>query len=326
MHRQGEFVGDRHQDAAARRAVELGHHEAGDARDAAEDLDLAQRILPDRGVEHEQHRMRRLGVDLPHHPDDLFQLAHQLGAILQSPRGVHQYNVDAKLAGFGQRVEGEPGRVGALVALDEGGKGTPRPDAQLLDRRGAEGVARGEQDRLPLGPELGRELADRRRLAGAVDSDDEDNEWALIRFDRERASDGGERPLDLGREDPLDLVGIDPALVAPAGDGLADARRRAETEVGLDENVLEIVERSGVELALGEDVGDAPRNVRRRAREARSQPLNPARLRLRGAQSGGGRRRFGGRRGRHVSAAEPAAHEARFRLLLVVLVQREKTS
>ena len=193
----------------------------------------------------------------------------------------------------------------------------------MLDRSGAEGVARGEQDRLPLGPELGRELADRRRLAGAVDSDDEDNEWALIRFDRERASDGGERPLDLGREDPLDLVWIDPTLVATAGDGLADARRRAETEVGLDENVLEIVERSGVELALGEDVGDAPRNVRRRAREARSQPLNPARLR---AQSGGGRRRFGGRRGRHVSAAEPAAHEARFRLLLVVLVQREKTS
>ena len=148
MHRQGEFVGDRDQNAAARGAVELGHHEAGDARGAAEDLDLAQRVLPDRGVEHEQHGVRRLGIDLPHHPDDLFEFAHQFGAILQSPRGVHQHDVDAKLAGAGQRVEGEPGRVGALVALDEGGERAPRPDAQLLDRRGAEGVARGEQHRL----------------------------------------------------------------------------------------------------------------------------------------------------------------------------------
>ena len=60
MDGQRELVGDRDENAAARRAVELGHHEAGDAGDAAENLDLAQRVLPDRGVEHEQHRVRRV--------------------------------------------------------------------------------------------------------------------------------------------------------------------------------------------------------------------------------------------------------------------------
>ena len=158
-----------------------------------------------------------------------------------------------------------------------------------------------------LGPELGRELADGRRLAGAVDADDEDDERALVRIDRERASDGGERALDLGREDPLDLVGIDPALVAPARDRLADARRRAETEIGLDQNVLEIVERSGVELALGEDVGDALRDVRRRAREARSQALKPAPLRFGGAASSAGSRLAA------TAAARPAARSRRRR-------------
>ena len=201
-------------------------------------------------------------VDLLHHADDLLELAHELGPVLQSPGRVHQHNVGVKLAGAGQRVEGEPGRVGALLALDEGGKRAPRPDAQLLDRGGAEGVARGEHDRLPLGPELGRELADGRRLAGAVDADDEDDERALARIDHERASDRGERALDFGREDALDFVGTDPLIVAPAGERLANAGRRAKPKVGLDQNVLEIVEGSGVELALGEDVGDAPRYVR----------------------------------------------------------------
>src|SRR6056297_1881612 len=45
MHRQGELVGQRHEDAAARRAVELGHDEAGYAGGLAEDLDLRERVL-----------------------------------------------------------------------------------------------------------------------------------------------------------------------------------------------------------------------------------------------------------------------------------------
>ena len=230
--------------------------------DAAENLDLAQRVLPDGGVEHEQHGVGRVGIDLLHHTNDLLEFAHQLRAVLQSPGGVHQHHVDVKLAGARQRVEGKPGRVGALVALDDRGKRAPRPDAQLLDRGGAEGVARGEQDRLPFGPELGGELADGRRLARAVDADDQDHERALIRVDHQRPGDRLERALDLVSEDLFHFLGADPALVAPMRHGLANARRRGEAEVGLDEDVLEVVERGGVELALGEDVGHAARDRR----------------------------------------------------------------
>ena len=60
--------------------------------------------------------------------------------------------------------------------------------------------------------------------------------------------DRGQRAFDFGRQNLLDLFRIDPPLVASARDGFADARRRAKAEVGLDENVLEIVERPCVEL------------------------------------------------------------------------------
>ena len=59
MHRQAEFPGDRDEDAAARRAVELGHHQPGDAGSLAEDFDLIKGVLSSRGVERQQGRVRR---------------------------------------------------------------------------------------------------------------------------------------------------------------------------------------------------------------------------------------------------------------------------
>ena len=95
MHRQAELLGDRHQDAAARGAVELGHDEAGDAGDLAEDLDLAERVLPDGGVQHQKHGVRRARLHLAHHAHHLLQFDHQLGAVLQPAGGVDQHHVDA---------------------------------------------------------------------------------------------------------------------------------------------------------------------------------------------------------------------------------------
>src|SRR5215471_15084089 len=50
---QFEALGDRDQDAAARRAVELGHDEARHSGDLPENLDLVERVLAGRGIEHE---------------------------------------------------------------------------------------------------------------------------------------------------------------------------------------------------------------------------------------------------------------------------------
>src|SRR6185312_13575636 len=146
------------------------------------------------------------------------------------------------------------------------------------------------------------------------------------------AGDRTKRALDLVGEDPLDLVRTDPALVAPVADRLANAGSGGKAEVGLNENVLEIVERGGVELALGEDVGDAPSDTGRGARKAGAKALKPASLRLRGDArrglgAGRGIKRVRGRRrvlrrGRRL-ASEPAAHDAGF---LLVFVQRHRTS
>ena len=51
----------------------------------------------------------------------------------------------------------------------------PAQVGQLLDGRGAERVGGGEEDLRAAGLEALRELGDRRRLARAVDADDEDD-------------------------------------------------------------------------------------------------------------------------------------------------------
>src|SRR5580704_12879869 len=78
MHRQSMLLRQRDQNAAARRAVEFRHHEAGDTRGTMKRLDLRQRILSHRGVQHQQHRMRSRYVDLFDDAHDFFKLVHQL--------------------------------------------------------------------------------------------------------------------------------------------------------------------------------------------------------------------------------------------------------
>ena len=112
MHRQGEFRRQRHEDTAARGAVELGHHQPGHADRFFENLDLRQSVLPDGGVKDEQHRMRRRGVDFLDDADDLLQFFHQFGAVLQPAGGIDQQNVGPLLFGRREGVENKAGRIG----------------------------------------------------------------------------------------------------------------------------------------------------------------------------------------------------------------------
>src|ERR1700722_2112185 len=98
MHRQFVFLGERHQDAAARGAVEFCHHEAGDPCGTMKRLDLRQRILSHRGIEHQQHRMRCRSIDLLDDTHDFFELVHQLGLVLQPSRGIDQQHIELALA------------------------------------------------------------------------------------------------------------------------------------------------------------------------------------------------------------------------------------
>ena len=263
MHRHAETLGDGDEDAAARGAVELGHHEAGDARGAPELLDLRQRVLADRGVEHEQHRMRRAGVDLLHHAHDLFELGHQLASVLQPPRGVDEEEIDGGAARRSERVEREPGRVGALLARDDLRAGAAAPDLELIDRGCAERVAGRQHHAAAFGAKARRELADRGGLARAVDADDQNDERFRTGIDRQRSCDRREHLLDFAGEDRLHLVGGDRLLVARGRDGCDDASRRRDAEVGADEHVFQLCEHRGVEPALRHQIRDRAADRRR---------------------------------------------------------------
>ena len=123
MHRQFEFLRERHQNAAARGAVELRHHEAGDPRRAMEGLDLRQRVLADGGVEHKQHGMRRSVVHLADHAHDLFELVHQLGLVLQAAGDTFRAAAIEQLKVWGERskspvIAGAQGSDSASLAFN----------------------------------------------------------------------------------------------------------------------------------------------------------------------------------------------------------------
>ena len=244
--------------------------------DLGELLDLGERVLPDRGVEHEQHRVGRGRVELLQHPDDLVQLVHQPGLVLQAAGGVDEQHVDRLCPCRGQRLISEARGIGALDAGDHRAFGARTPDLELLDRRGAEGVAGREHDAAALAREPRGELADGRRLAGAVDAGDEDHERLRRRIDRQRLRDGLEDLLDLGGEDRLDLVGADILVVAALADRFGDPGRRGDAEVGADQHVLELFEHARIELALGDEVGDRGRDRGGGAGEPAAQPPPPA--------------------------------------------------
>src|SRR4051812_32729382 len=94
---------------------------------------------------------------------------------METTGGVGDHEVRAPSDGGVERV------VDAGTGLRAGGMGDALParavgpDLKLIDGGRPERVGRSEQD-APTGPRIPRrELADRRRLAGAVDADDQDD-------------------------------------------------------------------------------------------------------------------------------------------------------
>ena len=177
-------------------------------------LRLVQRILAGRRVEDKQGRMGRPGVDLLQHTDDLLELGHQVGLVLQAAGGVDDQDIDVAGPGFHIGVEGKARGIGAGRPGHDGGADAPAPDLELLDGGGPERVAGGEHDGEALAARDGAELADRGRLARTVHSDDQDDEGTVSVLESERAFDGRQDLLDLARKHGPDLLGSDFAVVA----------------------------------------------------------------------------------------------------------------
>ena len=116
----------------------------------------------------------------------------------ESTRGIGKHDINTPRSGRSDCIEHHRCRVAATLRNDVDTV-TLAPDFKLLPRRCAEGVACCEQDREPLGLQPFRELADRSRLAGAVDAGQHDDKGPLWSDDQrafERTQKVGERCLE----------------------------------------------------------------------------------------------------------------------------------
>src|SRR6202022_3664835 len=132
MHRQAEFVRDGDENAATRRAVELGHHEACAPCHIPEYFHLRERVLPDRRVEHEQDGMGGGSIHFFHHAHNLFELGHQHRLVLKASGGVNQYHVGFRGTCLHERIKSQTGGGRTGLPCQDGSAAARSPQLQLI--------------------------------------------------------------------------------------------------------------------------------------------------------------------------------------------------
>ena len=137
------------------------------------------------------------------------------------------------------RVVGDRGRVRPALAADELGAGALGPDLELLLGGRAERVGGAEHDGVAVLAQALGELADRRRLAGAVDADDEDD----ARLARRTSS---VRGLAEQRAISSASASFRSVEVLARLEALHELGGRADADVGADQRFLEPLPGRGV--------------------------------------------------------------------------------
>jgi hypothetical protein len=156
--------------AAARIAVELGHHHAVEGRDRAELPGHVDRVLARHRIDDEQDAVRRDRLL------DRRQLGHQLLVDVQAARGVDDQDVLALLRRPLPRPRGDFDGVGIGAALVDVGAGLRADLDELLDGRGTVDVAGRHGHGGPvLGMKVPRQLGGRGRLSGALQTGHQDH-------------------------------------------------------------------------------------------------------------------------------------------------------
>src|SRR5690606_4937533 len=102
-----------------------------------------------------------------------------------------------------------------------------------------------------------------RRLAGAIDADDEDDVRLVGRIEHEGLGDRHQYALDFLGEHRAHVLLRNAFGKTALGERGRDARCRLDAEVRLEEDVLEIIEGVDIEAALREEAGYALRQLRR---------------------------------------------------------------
>eukprot|EP00955_Chlamydomonas_euryale_P011732 126195-Chlamydomonas_euryale.AAC.6 len=177
-----ELVDDRHDGAAARRAVELGHDDASERNGLVELARLVEHVEPRSAVKYEQHLVRLARRALPDGLVHRLQLLHERVRGVQPAGSVHDDKVDMPAHLLSRRLQvllHHKLRLGALLERAKRCVAALGPLGELRRRGCSERVSRDQQDLGPFGREHRRELPDGRGLAGAVDPDHQHHRGGL---------------------------------------------------------------------------------------------------------------------------------------------------
>src|SRR6266705_2935137 len=150
--------------------IDLRQDDPVDADRLVELLRLLDRVVPREGVPDVQDEVRLRD------PFDLLHLVHQVLVRLHPARGVDQDDVTSPRAGVLDRVERDGGGIRARLVLDQLEADRLRMFLELLDGPRSERIRGRDDARVAFLLDVVGELRDRRRLSGAVDPDEHDDE------------------------------------------------------------------------------------------------------------------------------------------------------
>ena len=115
--------------------------------------------------------MGRRFIKALEHPHHLSKLIHQVALVMEPSRRIRQHHVRPPGAGGGHRVKEHGRAIGALPLGDHRYVGAGAPLLELLHRRGAKGIAGGQEGTVPGRLEALGQLADGGGFTHAIDSD-----------------------------------------------------------------------------------------------------------------------------------------------------------
>ncbi len=247
--RKAEFVGDGDHDAAFGGAVELGKDDAGDTGGFGEEPGLLQTVLAGGGIDDEQGLVRRAGHLALGRATHLVELFHEVGFRVEAAGGIDEHEVGLAGFGGGERVEKGGGRIAALLGLDKVDAGALRPDFELFDGGGAEGVGGAQEHASAFATVKRGEFAGGGGFAGAGDADHHDD---LGRGGGAGDGDGDavENAADFGFEETFELGAVGDAVAEGAlAEAADDLIRGGGADIGGEQSKFEIVKGGFIDLA-----------------------------------------------------------------------------
>ena len=134
------------------------------------------------------------------------------------------------------------------------------PDLQLLDSSGTECIACRQHNLFSLAREIGRKLANRRCLARAIHTNNENDERFFRLINGNRRSNGAKHAFNLAGQHVLDFVRFNIFVETAFAHRLADARCHRHAKISLDEDVFEIIQHGSIKPPLGENIRNALAN------------------------------------------------------------------